>query len=132
MAAIRGAAAITERGRSRSGARHSPANTLALSNPDRAPIAAFVKTFRVRMENVGSPKENGGYANATPLFQRFARRYSIKPPRAIVRTDPVPVNHFPKCSPRTFTAKTHNKKIKAALTIRGVLFIIHFPRGPAM
>src|SRR2546427_13253755 len=108
-AAISGAESITERGRSRSGERHSPANTQAESNPDRAPIDVLVNTFNVKMENAGRARENGAWAKGTPLIQRFASRYSITTPTATVRIDPLPVIHLPKRSPRTLTAKTTSR-----------------------
>src|SRR5579883_1432115 len=108
--AIRGAANTTERGRSRPGAPHSPAKTLELSTPDNAPIDIFVKTFRVRMENPRRATENGGWEKGTPEIQRRTRRYNITAVTEMVRIDPPPVSHFPRCSPRRLTANTAPRK----------------------
>src|SRR5262249_12881564 len=102
MAAISGPDSITERGRSRSDARHPPANTAVLSNPLKAPSDIFVNTFSVRREKAGKAAENGLWLKGAPLVHLAASRYSIKAPSAMVMADPLPMIHFPKCSPRAF------------------------------
>ena len=126
-----GAASNTERGRFRSGLRDSPAKTLALSNPAKAPIDIFVNTFKVAIDQVGTTNEKGVLAMGSPLVHRRANRYTRNSARTRVRIDPAPVIHLPKCSPRTLTAKIASRQMIPTAIPSQELLNIHAPFGPA-